>query len=107
MNIIIRYDVLYCKKLFKHYILNLITMLLQDITYGFLAFNLIYLFFWLMLCVIIAVYVYNDAKNRHMNALLWVLIVLFTGIFGLIIYLLVRSDKNFAFVDEPKYERKR
>lgn len=84
-------------------------MLLQDAFYlGFYAFNLIYIFFWLLLCIIIAVYVYNDAKNRHMNALLWVLIVLFTGIFGLIIYLLVRNDKNFAFTEnESKYERKR
>ena len=38
------------------------------------------------------VYVYRDAKRRGMNANLWLLIVLLTGLIGLIVYLIVRRD---------------
>lgn len=43
--------------------------------------------------IIIGIYVYNDAKKRGMNTLLWTLIaILAPGFIGLIIYLIVRSD---------------
>ena len=38
------------------------------------------------------VYVYRDARRRGMNANLWLLIVLLTGLIGLIVYLIVRRD---------------
>ncbi|MHA1607394.1 MAG: PLDc N-terminal domain-containing protein [Candidatus Freyarchaeota archaeon] len=41
--------------------------------------------------VIIAVWVYRDARDRGMEAELWLIIVLLTGILGLIIYLIVRE----------------
>ncbi len=41
--------------------------------------------------ILIAVWVYRDAKERGMEAALWLLIVLFTGLIGLIIYLIVRE----------------
>jgi len=47
-----------------------------------------------IICVIsiaIAVWVYNDAKKRDMNAVVWLLIVLLTSCIGCIIYLIVRE----------------
>lgn len=44
---------------------------------------------------LIGVYVYRDAKQRKMNAVLWLLIAaLAPGFVGLIIYLLVRNDPS-------------
>ena len=47
-----------------------------------------------IICVIsiaIAVWVYNDAKKRDMNAVVWLLIVLLTSFIGCITYLIVRE----------------
>jgi hypothetical protein len=41
--------------------------------------------------ILIAVWVYKDAKKRDMNAAVWLLIVLVTGCCGCIIYLVVRD----------------
>ncbi|MFX1350580.1 MAG: hypothetical protein ACFE92_18055 [Promethearchaeota archaeon] len=41
--------------------------------------------------ILIAVWVYKDAKKRDMNAAVWLLIVLLTGCIGCIIYLVVRD----------------
>ncbi len=41
--------------------------------------------------VIIAVWVYRDARDRGMEAELWLIMVLLTGLIGLIIYLIVRE----------------
>lgn len=40
--------------------------------------------------ILILVWVYKDAKKRGASGALWVIIVLFTGIIGLIIWLVVR-----------------
>lgn len=53
----------------------------------------------LILCIalpiVIGVYVYNDAKRRKMNSVMWTLIsVLAPGFIGLIIYLIVRADRS-------------
>lgn len=44
--------------------------------------------------LVLAIWVYKDAKKRGMNGILWALIVFFLGIIGLIIYLLVRSSNK-------------
>lgn len=46
--------------------------------------------FWIV-AILIAVWVYKDAKKRDMNAAVWLLIVLLTGCCGCIIYLIVRD----------------
>ena len=58
-------------------------------------------FLWLPVIIIIiityligiglAVWVYNDAKRRDMDATIWLLIVLLTSCIGCIIYLIVRE----------------
>jgi len=47
----------------------------------------------LVISIMIAVWVYRDAKSRGMSGGLWLIIVLLFGIIGLIIYLVVRHDK--------------
>lgn len=59
-------------------------------------------FFFVILAVIVInvlmlVWVARDAKARGMDgAVIWMLLVLFTGIFGLLIYLLSRPKGNLA-----------
>jgi uncharacterized membrane protein YhaH (DUF805 family) len=44
---------------------------------------------WIFVCV----WVYRDAQERGMNGLLWALLVLIGHVIGLIIYLIVRSER--------------
>jgi len=55
---------------------------------GFVAFILGLIALWIYICV----YVYRDAKRRGMDATVWLLLVLLTGLIGLIVYLIVRRD---------------
>jgi len=47
--------------------------------------------------IAIAIWVYRDAKKRGEDALLWLLIVLLTGLIGLIIYVLIRGNKSYNY----------
>lgn len=42
----------------------------------------------------LALWVYNDAKKRGENEVLWLIVFLVGGIIGLIIWLIVRPDEN-------------
>ena len=68
-----------------------------------------FIFFFLALVAInvaILVWVARDAKNRGMdNAVLWMLLVFFTGLVGLIVYILVRPQGN--LVECPNCGNKR
>ena len=44
-----------------------------------------------IISLLLAIWVYKDAKKRDMNAAVWLLIVLVTGCIGCIIYLVVRD----------------
>ena len=46
-----------------------------------------------VISILIAIWVYRDAQSRGMSGVLWLIIVLFFGIIGLIIYLVVRHDR--------------
>ena len=46
---------------------------------------------WFVIAILVAIWVYKDAKKRDMNAAVWLLIVLVTGCIGCIIYLVVRD----------------
>jgi len=46
---------------------------------------------WFVVGLLLAIWVYTDAKKRDMNAAIWLLIVLLTGCIGCIIYLVVRD----------------
>ena len=49
---------------------------------------------WIIFAVILGVWVYHDAEERGANGVLWQIIVLFTMLLGLIIWLLVRPPKK-------------
>lgn len=54
---------------------------------------LVLIFFFLFIPILVGVYVYRDATQRGMNALVWTLVaVLAPSLIGLIIYLIVRSS---------------
>jgi hypothetical protein len=45
---------------------------------------------WLIIAILIAIWVYRDAEKRGSSGVLWLIIVILTGIIGLIIWLVVR-----------------
>jgi len=49
---------------------------------------------WFVIAILICIWVYKDAESRGMNGALWLIIVLISGIIGLIIYLVVRKEKS-------------
>ncbi len=53
-----------------------------------LLFGLGFFALWVFLCI----WVYRDAERRGMNGTLWLIIVLFTHVIGLIIYLVLRES---------------
>lgn len=46
---------------------------------------------WFIIAILIAIWVYRDAERRGSSGVLWLVIVFFTGIIGLIIWLVVRA----------------
>ncbi len=47
-----------------------------------------------IIAIALAVWVYKDAEKRGKSGALWLIIVLITGIIGLIIWLIVRPDMS-------------
>ncbi len=45
---------------------------------------------WFIIAIVIAIWVYRDAEKRGSSGALWLIIVIFTGLIGLIIWLIVR-----------------
>lgn len=45
---------------------------------------------WFIIAILIAIWVYRDAEKRGSSGALWLIIVIITGIIGLIIWLVVR-----------------
>jgi hypothetical protein len=58
---------------------------------GMMLLILIPVILFYIIGILLAVWVYTDAKKRDMNAAVWLLIVLLTGCCGCIIYLIVRD----------------
>jgi len=53
--------------------------------------------------ILILVWVYKDAKKRGASGALWVIVVLFTGIIGLIIWLVVRPPEPSFYQQQQPY----
>ncbi len=53
------------------------------------------LVFWLIIWGILSLWVFKDAEEQDMNHILWAVIVFLFGIIGLVVYLVVRSDKRY------------
>jgi len=58
---------------------------------GFILILIVLIVVFYIIALLIAPWVYKDAKKRDMNAAVWLLIVLVTGCIGCIIYLVVRD----------------
>jgi hypothetical protein len=52
-------------------------------------------FIGVLVVIVLAVLVYQDAKSRNMNALLWGILVLVFNLVAAVIYLLIRKPKAF------------
>ena len=50
--------------------------------------------FMLVIWILVIVWVYRDAERRGMNGVLWALLVFIGNLIGLIIYLIIRSDRE-------------
>jgi len=61
--------------------------------FGILALIIAIGVLWFVIAILIAVWVYRDAEKKGESGVLWLLIVLITGIIGLIIWLIIRRDK--------------
>ena len=48
---------------------------------------------WFIIGILLCIWVYRDAESRGMSGVLWLIVVIITGILGLIIYLVVRKPK--------------
>lgn len=51
---------------------------------------------WFVIAILLAVWVYKDAESRGESGVLWLIIVILTGIIGLIIWLLVRPSRRYG-----------
>ena len=49
---------------------------------------------WFIISILLCIWVYRDAESRGMGGVLWLIVVIITGIIGLIIYLVVRKPKT-------------
>ena len=58
---------------------------------GFIFIMLALVAVFFIVGLLLAIWVYKDAKKRDMNAAVWLLIVLVKGCIGCIIYLVVRD----------------
>lgn len=63
----------------------------------------LFIFLFFLIAILIAVWVYKDAKRRGENGALWLLIVLLTGLIGLIIWLIVRPPERVYVPVPPGY----
>lgn len=84
----------------------MLSMLLSQIAQGEwligLGFFFIFLpIIWIIIAILLCIWVYRDAESRGMSGALWLIIVLITGIIGLIIYIVVRKEKKIAAPPPP------
>lgn len=84
----------------------MLPILLYQIAQGELLIGLGLLFIllpilWVVIAILLCIWVYRDAESRGMNGALWLIIVLITGIVGLIIYVAVRKEKQPAAQPPP------
>ncbi len=59
---------------------------------------------WFVIWILVAVWVYRDAESRGMGGALWLIIVILLGLIGLIVYIVVRSDKPVLGM-QPGYQQ--
>jgi len=79
------------KMLLQHFISLLIAQ--EEWAWGLAGLFCLIPIVWLIIAILLCVWVYRDAESRGMSGVLWLIVVIITGIIGLIIYLVVRKEK--------------
>lgn len=69
-------------------------MMMWVLQVGDLACSMTVCLVFLVFYIVIAAWVYKDAESRGMSGALWVVLVIFLGLIGLILYLVIRSPKQ-------------
>ena len=64
---------------------------LELLTGGMMIFSIIGSIVGFIITVALCVWVYKDAEKHGEQGVVWLLVVLFTGCIGLIIYLIIRN----------------
>ena len=59
-----------------------------------LAVCLLPVILYYVVAILLCIWVYRDAESRGMGGALWLIVVLLTGLIGLIIYLVVRKPRG-------------
>jgi len=81
----------------------MIGMIFQEVIFWFFLITMIIVGVILFILYIkLLIWVYGDAQKRNMDEILWLLIVIFTGLVGLIIYLLIRDPLIAEKSDQPQ-----
>jgi TctA family transporter len=74
--------------------LNLV-LLSDGIDQSIIPFVVVFVFLaivWFVIAIVLGVWIYRDAESRGLDGTRWLIIVLISGIIGVIIYLVVRED---------------
>ena len=66
--------------------------LLDFLPAGFIAVYVISIIIGLAIQIALLIWVYKDAEKHGKQGALWLVIVLFSGCIGVIIYLIIRND---------------
>jgi len=59
----------------------------------FFPFMTVFMVFWFVIALVLALWVHKDAEMRGENGVLWLILVLLTGWIGLVIWLIIRIGK--------------
>jgi len=62
---------------------------------------------WFAISIFLCIWVYRDAQSRGMDGVLWLIIVLFANVVGLIVYLIVREEKRPEQLARPSIKGQR
>jgi len=82
------------------------TCVSAQMEYAFLgATCFIWIVIWFVIAILIAIWVYKDAEKRGSSGALWLIIIIITGIIGIIIWLLVRPSLGGAKKEETHDRR--
>ena len=52
--------------------------------------------------LLLAIWVYQDIRNRNAGSGLWIVVTLLTGLLGVLVYALVRLGDKSALTNTPK-----
>jgi len=64
-----------------------------------------FILFSFVIGIALCLWVYRDAQDHGMEGTLWLILVLLTGPIGLILYLIIRSERRLYYRPPPRQRR--